>query len=179
MLTPFTPHICEEIWEKLGFDPFISNASWPEYKEEMIDKVSEESENYIEEVVNDIREIISVLSRGEQKQLEKVEIFTAENWKWDLIEAIKDKANMGEAIKSAMSNENFRKNGKDVNLIIQRCFKNRYFPERFDEKEVLNEARAFLEEEFKTEICIDPTQDPGNDRKKSLPRKPGMHIYFK
>ncbi|NYT03944.1 MAG: leucine--tRNA ligase [Candidatus Methanofastidiosa archaeon] len=179
MLTPFTPHICEEIWEKLGFDPFISNSSWPEYKEEMIDKVSEESEKYIEEVVNDIREIISVLSRGEQKQLEKVEIFTAENWKWDLIEAIKDKANMGEAIKSAMSNENFRKNGKDVNLIIQRCFKNRYFPERFDEKEVLNEARAFLEEEFKTEIRIDSPEDPGNDRKKSLPRKPGIHIYFK
>ncbi|NYT13770.1 MAG: leucine--tRNA ligase [Candidatus Methanofastidiosa archaeon] len=179
MLTPFTPHICEEIWEKLGFDPFISNASWPEYKEEMIDKVSEESENYIEEVVNDIREIINVLSRGEQKNLEKIEVFTAESWKWDLIEVIKSEDNMGEAIKSAMSNENFRKNGKDVNLIIQRCFKNRYFPERFDEKEVLNEAKTFLEEEFKAEIRIDPQEDPGNDRKKSLPRKPGIHIYFK
>jgi leucyl-tRNA synthetase len=179
ILTPFTPHICEDIWEKLGFDPFISNYSWPEYKEEMIDKISEESEYYVEEVVNDIREITNVLSRGEQKPLARIDIFTAENWKWDLIEVIKTKDNMGEAIKTAMSNEDFRKNGKDVNLIIQRCFKNRYFPEKFDEKEVLNEAKAFLKEEFKAEINIDPPEDPGNDRKKALPRKPGMHIYFK
>ena len=179
ILAPFTPHICEEIWENLGFEPFISNYPWPEYKEEMIDKISEESEYYVEEVVNDIREITNVLSRGEQKTLERIDIFTAENWKWDLIEVIKTKDNMGEAIKAAMSNEEFRKNGKDVNLIIQRCFKNRYFPEKFDEKEVLNEAKAFLTEEFKAEINIDPQEDPGNDRKKALPRKPGIHIYFK
>ena len=71
-----------------------------------------------------------------------------------------------------------QKNAKDVNLIIQKCFKNRYFPERFNEKDVLNEAKLFLSEEFKTEVTIDPLEDPGNDRKKSLPRKPGIHVYF-
>ncbi|HNZ87566.1 MAG TPA: leucine--tRNA ligase, partial [Methanofastidiosum sp.] len=179
ILAPFTPHICEEIWEKLGFEPFISNTSWPEYREEVIDKISEESEGYIEEVVNDIREIINVLSRGEEKEIDKIDIFTAENWKWELIELIKTKENMGEAIKTAMSNEDFRKNGKDVNLIIQRCFKNRYFPDRIDEKEVLKESKEFLNAEFNTNIQIDPTEDPENDRKRALPRKPGIHIYFK
>jgi len=86
---------------------------------------------------------------------------------------------MGEAIKTAMSNEDFRKNGKDVNLIIQRCFKNRYFPDRIDEKEVLKESKEFLNAEFNTNIQIDPTEDPENDRKRALPRKPGIHIYFK
>jgi leucyl-tRNA synthetase len=179
ILAPFTPHICEEIWENLGFEPFISNAAWPEYREEMIDKISEESEHYIEDVVNDIREIITVLSRGEDKAIEKIQIFTAEDWKWELIDIIKAKDNMGDAIKTAMSNENFRKNGKDVNLIVQRCFKNRYFPDKIDEKGVLNEAKAFLEEEFKSKIGIDPEEDPTNDKKKALPKKPGIHIYFK
>ncbi|NMA30606.1 MAG: leucine--tRNA ligase, partial [Candidatus Methanofastidiosa archaeon] len=178
ILAPFTPHICEEIWEKIGFKSFISNSTWPEYREDMIDEISEESEYYIEDVVDDIREIINILSRDEHKALEKIEIFTAEDWKWELIELIKNKGNIGEATKAAMSKEEFRKNAKDVNLIIQKCFKNRYFPERFNEKDVLNEAKLFLSEEFKTEVTIDPLEDPGNDRKKSLPRKPGIHVYF-
>ena len=177
-MAPFTPHICEEIWEKIGFKSFISNSTWPEYREDMIDEISEESEYYIEDVVDDIREIINILSRDEHKALEKIEIFTAEDWKWELIELIKNKGNIGEATKAAMSKEEFRKNAKDVNLIIQKCFKNRYFPERFNEKDVLNEAKLFLSEEFKTEVTIDPLEDPGNDRKKSLPRKPGIHVYF-
>ncbi len=33
LLCPFAPHICEEIWEKLGGDGLCSVASWPEYDE--------------------------------------------------------------------------------------------------------------------------------------------------
>ncbi|MDD4475801.1 MAG: leucine--tRNA ligase [Eubacteriales bacterium] len=40
MLAPFAPHICEEMWEKLGFEGFVSHAKYPEYIEELT-KVSE------------------------------------------------------------------------------------------------------------------------------------------
>ncbi|OPZ94038.1 MAG: Leucine--tRNA ligase [Firmicutes bacterium ADurb.Bin419] len=33
LLCPVAPHICEEIWEKLGGKGFLSLASWPEYDE--------------------------------------------------------------------------------------------------------------------------------------------------
>ncbi len=33
LLTPFAPHLCEEIWEYLGQEGFISLAPWPEYDE--------------------------------------------------------------------------------------------------------------------------------------------------
>ncbi len=33
LLCPFAPHICEEIWEKLGGDGLCSVAPWPEYDE--------------------------------------------------------------------------------------------------------------------------------------------------
>ncbi len=33
ILCPFAPHICEEMWEKLGGKGFCSVASWPEYDE--------------------------------------------------------------------------------------------------------------------------------------------------
>ena len=34
LLSPFTPHICEELWSVLGHKESISFASMPEYKEE-------------------------------------------------------------------------------------------------------------------------------------------------
>ncbi len=31
LLSPFAPHICEEMWEALGMNGFCSTAKWPEY----------------------------------------------------------------------------------------------------------------------------------------------------
>ncbi len=35
MLVPFTPHICEELWERLGNEPSICLQEWPGYSEEL------------------------------------------------------------------------------------------------------------------------------------------------
>ncbi|HOC39156.1 MAG TPA: class I tRNA ligase family protein, partial [Thermodesulfobacteriota bacterium] len=31
LLSPITPHMCEELWQSLGYDTSIMNASWPQY----------------------------------------------------------------------------------------------------------------------------------------------------
>ena len=31
MLSPFAPHICEEMWEHLGFEGMACQQPWPEY----------------------------------------------------------------------------------------------------------------------------------------------------
>jgi len=35
LLAPFTPYMCEELWEKLGHDGLISDAPWPEYDQDL------------------------------------------------------------------------------------------------------------------------------------------------
>ncbi|RKX86050.1 MAG: leucine--tRNA ligase [Spirochaetes bacterium] len=35
LLCPYTPHIAEELWEKLGNEPSIAYAEWPEWVEEL------------------------------------------------------------------------------------------------------------------------------------------------
>ena len=35
LLSPFAPHICEEMWESLGMNGFCSTAKWPEYDESL------------------------------------------------------------------------------------------------------------------------------------------------
>lgn len=36
LLAPFAPHIAEELWEKLGGEGFVSLASWPEFKADLV-----------------------------------------------------------------------------------------------------------------------------------------------
>ena len=31
MLAPISPHICEEVWQMLGFDGLVSESQWPTY----------------------------------------------------------------------------------------------------------------------------------------------------
>ena len=36
MLSPFAPHVCEELWERLGHAPSVARATWPEYDERFL-----------------------------------------------------------------------------------------------------------------------------------------------
>lgn len=35
MLSPYAPHLAEELWAKAGHKPSVANVSWPKYKEEL------------------------------------------------------------------------------------------------------------------------------------------------
>jgi leucyl-tRNA synthetase len=35
LLSPFAPHLCEELWEKTGHDTFLFRTPWPEYDPEL------------------------------------------------------------------------------------------------------------------------------------------------
>jgi len=36
LLAPFAPHLCEELWERLGHDTSLAYAPWPKYNEEYL-----------------------------------------------------------------------------------------------------------------------------------------------
>nr|NIS43802.1 class I tRNA ligase family protein [Desulfuromonadales bacterium] len=36
LLTPFVPHICEELWQMLGQEGSVSETAWPTWDEEAI-----------------------------------------------------------------------------------------------------------------------------------------------
>jgi len=35
LLSPFSPHICEELWEKMGHSTYLIRSAWPVYKEDL------------------------------------------------------------------------------------------------------------------------------------------------
>jgi len=42
ILSPFTPHVCEEMWEALGKDRPVLQESWPRYDESALSRATEE-----------------------------------------------------------------------------------------------------------------------------------------
>ncbi len=40
IVSPFAPHITEEVWQKLGNNQSIVNAEWPKYNEEILQESS-------------------------------------------------------------------------------------------------------------------------------------------
>ncbi len=60
ILAPIVPHICEEIWEKIGKTEFISLSEWPKVENNKINKKIIELEEIFKKTISDINYIINV-----------------------------------------------------------------------------------------------------------------------
>ncbi len=78
MISVFCPHICEELWEKLGNKGFISLEKWPVCDEKKIDENLEKQERAVENLISDVRNILKILeNKGEKKN--QIKIFVIPN----------------------------------------------------------------------------------------------------
>jgi leucyl-tRNA synthetase len=57
LLAPLAPHICEELWERLGHEPSIGMAPWPEFDEAL---AAEETVTMVVQVNGKVRDRIEV-----------------------------------------------------------------------------------------------------------------------
>lgn len=67
-LSPMAPHICEELWNKIGYTGCVSDVSWPEYDEEAL-KTDELL--IILQVNGKMRGKMSVPASADKKEIEK------------------------------------------------------------------------------------------------------------
>jgi len=54
MLSPFAPHIAEEMWEKLGQSGLVSSSDWPDVSGDVIDVNAIQSEDLLKGIMEDI-----------------------------------------------------------------------------------------------------------------------------
>ncbi|HII67673.1 MAG TPA: leucine--tRNA ligase [Thermococcaceae archaeon] len=174
LMAPFTPHICEELWERLGGEGFVSLAEWPEPVEEWWNKTIELEEEYIKTLIEDIKEIVSVAKLENAK---RAYIYTAEEWKWKVAQVVAEKKDFKAATSEVMKDPEMRKRGKEVSKLIQKLVKERAFDlKRIDEEKALRQAKDFIERETGLEIIINPEEDKGGKKKQAMPMKPAVYI---
>jgi len=171
LLTPFIPHICEEVWDKLGNEKSIMHESWPSYNTEVIRLKEESAEEELKRILRDVEEI-KKLSKINKPA--KITIFVAAPWKYEVYEDTLEGKDIKEIIAKHKGLE------REVSAYIAKLKKKRITDELFlkgHELKHLEEAKDFLEKELKTKIEIVPAERI--DHPKALvaePEKPGILI---
>ncbi len=179
LLSPFVPYTAEEIWDKYNDDDvFMSSIAWPVQDETVIDAKIEKSEEIIQDLAKDIKEIIKIT----KSQPETVHLYTAPDWKYQVYDIAQEvgKPNIGEIIGRAMK-ANLYDNKKELSKFATKAgksFNKINYVGKIDEVSIINDAKNFLESELnaKIEVYDEPTYDPQNKATNASPYKPAIYL---
>lgn len=69
ILSPFTPHICEEMWEHIGQTQSLATMAWPEYDEDALIKDTVE---IVVQINGKVKEKLQVANNLDKESLEKI-----------------------------------------------------------------------------------------------------------
>lgn len=179
LLSPFIPYATEEIWDTYNDDDvFISTLDWPVVCGDLIDEKIEKSEEIVQDLAKDIKEIIKITKSNP----EVVHLYTAPSWKYEVYNIAQEvgKPNIGEIIHKAMD-ANLCDNKKELSKFATKAGKNFNkinYVGVVDEVSVITDAREYLESEIgaKIEVYDKPTYDPQNKAQNASPYKPAIYL---
>ncbi|MEM4264430.1 MAG: leucine--tRNA ligase [Thermoplasmata archaeon] len=190
LMTPITPHVAEELWERLGKTGFVSMERLPEPREEWRKPDAELEEEYLRSVSADISEILKVTGIVPKR----IVLTVSPSWKNRVcsmvIESIESGVkDVGEVIKKAMAVPELSRERSEIPKFaklmmteLQRTNKEQrsrmLIP--LDEYETLESAKDFLRQEFNAEILVQKADspeiyDPTCKAKSAKPRRPAIY----
>jgi leucyl-tRNA synthetase len=176
-LTPFIPHVCEEIWSKFGKD-LISTAQWPKAEESKIDKKAEIGEEVVIALESDIKKVIELAKIVPKK----ITVFTAPEWKRAIYDKAKNIKNANLLIKEVMQDPAVKKYGQEAVSYVQ--YLGKHSQELLsdtlsasEEIDCLNDAKGYLGKQFKADIVVESADASSNPKAKAaVPFKPAIFV---
>jgi len=193
MLSPFAPHIAEEIWEKLGNSELASKSTWPSSIGIEIDSKSIQTETLLKSIIEDINNILKVTKISPKK----ITIYTAEQWKSKAYNSIlknvlDGQTNIGTIIKSLIANKETEQIKKDPDFVKKtlndilsepvELRKGRMNIGQIDEKQIISsELSSLVKNDYDVELSVfsesdSEKHDPKNKAKAARPFKPAILI---
>ncbi len=193
MLSPFAPHISEEMWEKLGNSEMVSKSSWPAVDTGVIDAKAIQAEDLLKSIIDDIANILKVTKITPKK----ITIYTADSFKSKAYHSILEKVmneqtNMGVIMKELIANpetSDIKKNPDFVQKTIKDILsepteirKTKLEVREFDEKQfVSDELISIAKQDFGVDVAVfaeddDNIYDPKGKARHARPFKPAILI---
>ncbi len=167
LLTPLMPHACEELNEKLGSAIYASLSKWPKVEEKLIKQEAEEKEEYIKNLVEDIRKVTQLIQKRNKKVTKcTLIVCTLEKWK-ELQNALKE-----EKIENVKVSDALRGHLEKHFYALKE-----QKPQKLDEFSTLQEAREFLEKDLEMQIEIEKEEESQNEKaQRAVPLKPSIAL---
>ena len=191
MMACITPHVAEEMWSSIGEKGFVSIAPYPTADELRPDPEAEAAENYLEDVMTDINEILKVTGIAPRK----IFIYTTPQWKKDIL-------NMGLNLmgekqlsipgltKVVMARDDLKRRGKDSADFARKTAEDLMkrsetellkLAMNINEGQYLRDASAFLAKELNCEIAVYSADDasmpdPQRKARAAQPHRPAIYV---
>lgn len=191
MMSPLTPHIAEEMWEKLDQKGFVSIAPFPEPRAEEIDRHAEVAEAYLADVMSDLNEILRVTGISPRRVI----FYTAPEWKHDVFSIALEMADEGKLsipslTKEVMSHDALKRRGKEAadfarktaeDMIRRSESERKRLSVDMDELEYLTDSIDFLSRgigaKFEIYSADDASApDPQNKARAAQPHRPAIYV---
>lgn len=179
MMTPFTPFFAEEMWHELGFNTFVVTEPWPVKDEELVNPLAEAAKEYVEKVIEDIKEIIKVAKIEKPKKV-RIEVASPEQVK--MLKMAVEFVNSGKSLREFMAEATKvfgKKEAKSLRQAFERAtslsesMRSVIARGEFDEKAVLEEFKRLIEEEVGSEVEIRRYE---GGKKRPEPLRPAIYV---
>ncbi len=185
MMSPFTPHVAEELWERLGEKGLVSLAPFPKAGPKAHHATALAREDYLVRLMGDVAEIEKVTGRKPAK----LTLFVAEPWKGSMtVIALRLKADghlqMNALMKMAMADEAVKAHAKEGSAFAAKLVKEMQAGgsrAMLDGEEALLRGSAgFLEAELGCKVTVHVASEPGVDdpHKKARQATPGRPAIY-
>jgi leucyl-tRNA synthetase len=194
MLSPFAPHIAEEMWEKLGYTELAAKSAWPEFSKEDVDATSIQSEELLKSTIDDIVNILKITKITPQKIVIYVnsDEFKSKVYRKILGIMVGGQNNMGVVMKELIADPQTT-DAKKIPDYIQKVIKDLHSEseeikaiklesEKFNEKQFLSAELASIgKKEFGVDIQVfgatdEDIYDPKGKARHARPFKPAILI---
>jgi leucyl-tRNA synthetase len=183
LLAPFIPFTGERLWSEIAGEGLVSFAPWPVSDPRLVNTRIELAEELLARTVEDIESIQKLI----QITPKSITISLAPEWKQKVFAVIAASPDRNNAIKEIMKDESMRQRGKDATDAARQCTQliHRLPPHVVDalgkvppsERDVFEDARAFLEQEFGVPVHITGAEENGHAKAATaLPFKPAIII---
>ena len=181
LLAPYTPHLSESVWERLGEDGFISVAQWPSSDESAIDDRAQADQDYIDGIVANARRQIQAngLPPG------GIMLYPAEPWKHafvpkfrELFRSVKDPRDIAERL---AGDAELSAHAVDVKPLAFSVFKNQKLlplADRTHEEEIglLGSALGAIAKEIGCDVRVGSPSDDDPRARNGLPGRPALSL---
>ncbi len=183
LLSPVTPHLSEEIWERMGHISFVSLESWPRIEEHFQDEKVEKAIEVVLQTIADIKEVKGLLR---SKQPKTVHIYVSPSWKFDALSKLRasqEALTIKDLMPVLMADPTHRKRGKDVSELVKVVAKAGgfwTFADKATELQALSDSIDLIQSGTGLTVIIqdsdNPSEDPGNRASRALPGRPALYL---
>ena len=194
MLSPFAPHVAEEMWQQLGNSDSVSKSDWPIYSKDNVNATAIQSENLLKGTIEDITNILKVTKITPKKIVLYVNSDSMKSKVYRKVLGIMvgGQNNMGVVMKELIADpettdakkipDYIQKVIKDLHSESEEIKQMKLESDEFNEKEFLSAELASIgKKEFGVEITVysesdDDIYDPKDKARHARPFKPAILI---